>query len=62
MKKNLNLHKLAVIPRINGRLKDHKISMPFCPIVSECFEINYFLEKAYVPFLKQLLPESRLLS
>lgn len=54
MNKFLKVLKLAVISRIIGRLKDHKSNMLLRPIISKCSGPNNFLEKAYVPFLKQL--------
>lgn len=58
MKLIVKTNSTAVIPAITGRLKDHKEEMPLRPIVLKCSGPTYFIEKAFVQILKDLLQTS----
>lgn len=58
MKILFKTNKLALIPNIEGRLKDHKENIPVRPIVLKCPCTTFCIEKAFVILLKNILSTS----
>lgn len=47
---------LGIAPKLFGRLKYHKPAFPLRSIVPCCFSPTYYIEKAFVLFLRKILP------
>lgn len=54
----IRINHTDVTPRLNGRLKDHKLNLSMRPIVSRCIGPVYFIENAFVKLLMSILRTS----